>query len=262
MSHLDEINKDKQSGKLGDEWKDWDGSIESAVNSGKLLFLILSGTILFFIYIVLLILGYLVTPRLNQWYHLLPELMWMAYALFIALSLTTFIQVVLTSTFEKNFFFSKEQGRLLFDLVFNKAFKISQIIGISRDRMGNSFVKVSNSISRALKDIKGEGRILVLLPRCLTKDTLTKIKQLKEKYPIDLYVVAGGEAARQKVKELDPVAVIGVACERDLVSGIRDVGTKLSVIGIPNQRPEGPCTNTSINLDELINAIEFYLEKK
>jgi len=102
---------------------------------------------------------------------------------------------------------------------------------------------------------------LILLPRCLAKEELQAINGLKKIYPIEIHTVSGGELARKKVRELRPTAVIGVACERDLVSGIRDVGQKISVIGIPNERPEGPCRNTRIDMDKLIEAIEFYVGK-
>ena len=45
--------------------------------------------------------------------------------------------------------------------------------------------------------------------------------------------------ARQMVKEIRPKAIIAVACERDLTSGIQDV-FPLPVIGVLNERPFGP----------------------
>ena len=102
-------------------------------------------------------------------------------------------------------------------------------------------------------------KLLILLPRCLAKEELVAINALKDRYPLEVHTVSGGELARKKVRELRPTAVIGVACERDLVSGIRDVSQKISVIGIPNQRPEGPCRNTRIDMGELTRAIEFYV---
>jgi hypothetical protein len=51
--------------------------------------------------------------------------------------------------------------------------------------------------------------------------------------------------------------VIGVACERDLLSGIRDVRHKLSVLGITNTRPNGPCRDTQIDLAELEGALDL-----
>ena len=40
-----------------------------------------------------------------------------------------------------------------------------------------------------------------------------------------------------------------MACERDLTSGIADVGN-IPVIGIINDRPNGPCYNTVVDINE------------
>jgi hypothetical protein len=47
-----------------------------------------------------------------------------------------------------------------------------------------------------------------------------------------------------------------VACERDLTSGIQDAYT-LPVIGILNERPFGPCFNTSVDISKVAEALEF-----
>ena len=53
-------------------------------------------------------------------------------------------------------------------------------------------------------------------------------------------------------------AVVAVACERELLSGIYDSGI-IPVFGIVNIRAYGPCFNTSVNIDELQSAIENFL---
>jgi hypothetical protein len=50
-----------------------------------------------------------------------------------------------------------------------------------------------------------------------------------------------------------------VACERDLLTGIRDVATRVPVIGIPNERPHGPCKNTWIDVALLENDIRYLI---
>jgi hypothetical protein len=59
-----------------------------------------------------------------------------------------------------------------------------------------------------------------------------------------------------------PQAIIAVACERDLVSGLQDVAPKIPVFAIPNKRPEGPCKNTFINIEELEASIKDFLETR
>jgi uncharacterized protein len=48
-----------------------------------------------------------------------------------------------------------------------------------------------------------------------------------------------------------------VACERDLSSGLVDTYT-LPVLGIPNERPFGPCFNTRVDLEKVKEAIAFF----
>ncbi len=67
--------------------------------------------------------------------------------------------------------------------------------------------------------------------------------------------------ARKIIVEHKPQAVIAVACERELVSGIQDC-YPLPVYGILNQRPHGPCTDTWADIARLERAIEHLLSAK
>lgn len=244
---------------LGDEWEDWDGRDNESIRSGKFLFLTsaIGAIVIFDIMICLAI--YMITPRLAAWSSPLPSIAWVAAAIIVILTIVWLVQILLTAIMGKNFLTLRGRINPLFDIAFSGAFRLANLIGISRDRMGHSFVMVYNEISRATKMSRGNEKLLILLPRCLTKEQLAEINSLKEVYPLYIHIVSGGELARKKIAEIRPTAVIGVACERDLVSGIRDVGRRISLIGIPNRRPEGPCKNTNVDMDELIHAIEFYV---
>lgn len=262
MSHLTEYkgNAASPDGRnLGDEWLDWDGAGGDTLHAGKGLFLGYAAAVVLFIDAAMFVTVYLIAPRLHLWSPHLPPFAWIATGLFAAVTAMWFVQLVLTARLERNCFLFKNGAYRVFDLVFTKVFRLAEIMRISRDRMGNSFVKVSNAVARALKVAGREERVLVLLPRCLKPEQIKEINAFKEEYGIHVHTVSGGELARKKVKELKPTAVIGIACERDLVSGIRDVGTKLSVIGIPNERPDGPCRNTYVDMAQVRRAIEFYV---
>lgn len=88
--------------------------------------------------------------------------------------------------------------------------------------------------------------------RCEIKDLI----EIGDKYGINLFIATGGTLARRIVKEVMPEAIVAVACERDLSSGIVDT-YPLPVIGIPNERPFGPCLNTRVDLRLVKEAIEF-----
>jgi hypothetical protein len=119
-------------------------------------------------------------------------------------------------------------------------------------------------------------KILLLLPHCLQMDEcdvrltfnvynckrcgrceMKDMIQIAEDNQVALSVATGGSLARRKVSEVRPEAVVAVACENDLSSGIADV-YPLPVLGIPNERPFGPCFNTSVDLEKVKEAIGFF----
>lgn len=74
-----------------------------------------------------------------------------------------------------------------------------------------------------------------------------------------MVIATGGTIARRQVKEIKPKVVLAVACERDLASGIADI-EQIQVYGITNQRPFGPCYNTTVDPQEIERAIQAILE--
>jgi uncharacterized protein len=119
-------------------------------------------------------------------------------------------------------------------------------------------------------------RILLLLPHCLqiTECTIRlthniyncercgrcEIKDLiemAEENRLELFVATGGTIARKIVKESRPEAIVAVACERDLSSGLIDT-YPFPVLGVSNERPYGPCFNTRVDLDKVRDAIKFF----
>jgi hypothetical protein len=91
--------------------------------------------------------------------------------------------------------------------------------------------------------------------RCEVKDLIG----LAEEYQLNLFVATGGTLARKIVMEARPEAIIAVACERDLSSGVVDT-FPVPVLGIPNERPFGPCLNTRVDLDKVRAAIDFFVK--
>jgi len=89
--------------------------------------------------------------------------------------------------------------------------------------------------------------------RCGIKDMI----QIAEENHLNLFIATGGSLARRIVNEVKPEVVVAVACENDLSSGIADT-YPLPILGIPNERPHGPCVNTSVDLEKVKEAIEFF----
>ena len=89
--------------------------------------------------------------------------------------------------------------------------------------------------------------------RCEIKDLI----EIAEENSLELFVATGGTIARKVVKEVMPEAIVAVACERDLSSGLVDT-YPFPILGIPNERPYGPCFNTRVDLDKVKEAIHFF----
>jgi len=246
--------------KLGDEWSDWDGQSVRDTSAGKRLFITLSSVFLLLLAGVLLVAWYLVTPRLAQWHPLIP---WAILVASVALVGLIGLQLAcLVLTLWAGWRLPRGLTWLSRRLLISAEERISalgQRLCVDRDRIAHSLIKLNNELVRREEQQAEPGQVLVLLPRCLAKEQISEARRLAERYGVNLAVVPGGELARQRIREHRPRAVIGVACERDLVSGIRDVGCRLEVLGIPNRRPHGPCKDTLIDLGQLSQAIELWV---
>jgi hypothetical protein len=247
--------------KLGDEWQGWQGDdgLNTQINARKRIFLgILMSTILgigaaaFFIW-------YMISPRLLQFHPALPVLTGLVFLLLWGLISLWFLFMILALLTGKDIFLRLGGREISLTFLIPMALRFGMKLGISKDIIGNSFVKVSNLlIKTTAKRIKPE-TLLILLPRCLKKSLIQTITGFSKQLHIPVYTVPGGERARELVMQLQPKAIIGVACERDLISGIQDVIARIPVIGIPNIRPEGPCKNTEIDLLEFEKAVQTFL---
>lgn len=160
--------------------------------------------------------------------------------------------------------------RILYPLVmlvggFSQSFK---------ERLQAKLIELNNRLVRA-QQVKTK-RILILIPHCLqindcnirvTNDIynckrcgrcgVKALIEIAERYDLKLFIATGGSVARKVVKEFKPEAIVAVACERDLSSGIVD-SFPLPVLGVHNERPEGPCFNTRVNIDKVREAVEFF----
>lgn len=152
--------------------------------------------------------------------------------------------------------------------------------GFDKEKVQNSFIKISNQLISPEEISVAPDDILILMPHCIqladcsyrvTSDLnncqrcggcqVDDIIGLKEKYGVHLAFATGGTLARKIIKETRPKAIVAVACERDLSSGIQDV-YPLPVIGVINLRPNGPCYNTKVELDKLEDAVKRLLEEQ
>lgn len=244
---------------MGDEWADWQPGAKGAGSSEapRSLFILFTFFVLLLVLLGVWLFWYLALPRFEsfgQGFVAIAKAGFIASALVLsAWYLLQVISVALKVKLLPSFFVRRFSLRSLL----SAAVAVAGLFGVSRDKVGNSFVKFHNDLMRATGTGRGSKKILLLLPRCLSADVRSRIKELGERYRFVSYTAVGGDEARKAIKDNEPEVVIGVACERDLVSGIQDTAPNMPVFGLPNKRPEGPCKNTSVDLNELEKIIKF-----
>jgi hypothetical protein len=125
-----------------------------------------------------------------------------------------------------------------------------RLLGLSRDRLGHSFLRVTNRLAIAAGAAARGHDLLLLAPRCLRRDQREALQVIAAEAGASFAIAGGGEQARETIRRAGPAGVLAVACERDLVEGVRGVAPGLAVLSLPNRRPDGPCRNSEIDLAE------------
>lgn len=163
------------------------------------------------------------------------------------------------------------------NLLFPTAIRIGRWLDVEKERIERSFIEVSNHLVRQKQIIVPPDKLLILTPHCIQHDScphnitrnvhnckrcgkcqVKDLLELTDGYGAHLAVVTGGTLARKMIQTLRPRAVLAIACERDLTSGIQDV-FPLPVLGILNERPEGPCCNTRVDMARVRETVHCFL---
>lgn len=169
--------------------------------------------------------------------------------------------------------------RVAIEMLFPIIIKIGNIFNLSKEKIQDSFIAVNNQLVKTKRLYLAPEQIMVLLPHCLQKANCPRkitmdfhncqqcgscpigsLISLAQKYKTNLAIVTGGTAARKRLAEIKPKAIVAIACERDLVSGIQDA-YPLPVLGILNERPQGPCHNTLVDINKVEKSIQYLLRK-
>ncbi len=155
---------------------------------------------------------------------------------------------------------------------------LGRALGLSKEDIHTSFIKVNNELVLRELGRFPPGRILLLMPHCLQNSRcdmrltydidnckrcgtcpITGLLELRDTYGVHLAVATGGTIARRIVVEKQPKVIIAVACYRDLSSGIQDA-YPLPVFGVLNERPFGPCLDTTVPIGNLESALARFLQ--
>ena len=168
--------------------------------------------------------------------------------------------------------------KLSFKTFYPFIYLVSSVIGIEKNRVRGLYTQINNYlVSKKQVQIEAD-EILLLTPHCIQwaqcphkitndlsncklcgKCQVKDLIGLSQKYETPLSIVTGGTLARQNVAQKKPKAIVAIACERDLFSGIQDV-KYIPILGVVNERPEGPCYNTRIDISKVEEAILYFLK--
>jgi hypothetical protein len=244
--------------KLGDEWLDWEGGDEEqGFDERSSLFVGLAAVGMALGLMGIAALWYLILPRLTQLDPRLPMVVVRIFVGVLALIVLYFGLIVGSAVTGRNFLPPPLKSWTLMRFLVPVALSIGGRLGLSKDRVGSSIIRFNNALTQAASK-PPEHRVLILLPRCLRKPVREQILRLAEETHSEAATVGGGTAARKVIERVRPTGIVAIACERDLVSGIRDVAPRIPVIGIANKRPEGPCKNTEVEVDEVEEAVREF----
>lgn len=249
--------------RLGHEWDDWDGN---PIPNGGIyhetpgLFFRLLGSWLAVRVAVAAVAFWLVGPRLASLWSPLPTILWATLGLFVLGVILWFAALALSLRLNRNLLPPRLAEGGLVPRVMPLAERSARWFGISRDRAGNAALRVYNGLAtaRVRAGIRPD-ELLLLIPRCLDKAGMQGVMSVAARYGVPLFVAARGRYAREMITRTRPRAVVAIACERDLVSGIHDVATRLPVLGTTLGLPEGPCKNTTVDLASLEERIRTFL---
>jgi len=239
--------------RLGHEWDEWNG--RPLPRGGD--FSAAPG--LFFRFAALTIatasgavalLLYLIGPRLGTLSPLVPRVLWLVLALFAALQ-WLYLGVLAASFYTgRNLLPERVLERGPYLQLMNYTSLVARGFG-KRDWVEHAAIDIYNTLAERRGRRVGKGELLVLIPRCLSKQALDGVLEIAGRYEVPVFVATRGQLARRVIRERRPRAVVAVACERDMMTGLRDVAGKLPVLGLTMQLPNGPCRDASIDLGQM-----------
>ena len=170
-------------------------------------------------------------------------------------------------------------NRKIVEFFFPAVLRLGHVIGIERETIEDSYIKIVNQMTVASGEKFEPQDILILAPHCLQrvecphkitidvnnchrcgKCSINGLLNIAEERGVKFVVASGGTFARKFAKELRPKAVVAIACERDLTSGIQDL-QNIPVVGVLNERPNGPCYNTTVQLCKVQQAIDYLIKQ-
>lgn len=247
--------------RLGHEWDEWDGKPlpnQGDYDAAPALFFAWSAVTLVLV-LGLVGLGlYLLVPRLAGLHPGAPALTWSALLIVGAVLWIWWGVLFLSYELRRPLLPERLAERGPFLRLMRLTSRMADRFG-RRDWVENAAVKVYNTLAMMRGRKVGQGELLVLIPRCLSKETLDGVLGIAGRYGVSVFVATRGQLARRVIRERMPRAVVAVACERDMVSGLHDVAGKVPVLGLTMTLPSGPCKDAAVNLTQFEQWVRAYV---
>jgi len=232
----------------------------------------------FLLLLLIFLLWYVPMVGLRNIHPSLPLIFSFALAFLVFLMISGGLLLVFTILRGKDIFLSHKLRGLVAKVLFPLMILMGRIVGISKERVRQSFVELNNHLIRSNSHRVRPDKLLILLPHCIQdfdceikitgnirnckgcgKCEIKDLIELSDQYHLKIAVATGGTLARRIVLENRPEAIVAVACELDLTTGIQDA-YPIPVIGILNERPNGPCINTKADIEKVRKAILDFVE--
>jgi hypothetical protein len=236
--------------------------------------LVFTCLILFFL---IFLLWYVPLVGLKNIHPSLPLIFSLTLAILVFLMIFGGLLLIFTILWRKDILFSHKLRGIVAKVLFPFMILMGKLVGVSKERVQQSFIELNNHLVQSNLHRTRPNGLLVLLPHCIQdfdcqikitgniknckgcgKCEIKDLIELSDQYQVKIAVATGGTLARRIIVENRPEAIVAVACELDLTSGIQD-SYPIPVIGILNERPNGPCFNTKVDIQKVKDAILDFL---
>lgn len=248
--------------RLGHEWDEWDGTPlpnRGNFDASPTRFFAWSLIALLAATTMLAALLYLLAPRLGLLLPTLPIILWWAVAAVVTAGALWWLVIAVSYVGGTALLPAPLAERGLFLRMMALTSRVSRWFG-QRDLVENAAVKVYNRLALARVKAVQSGELLLLVPRCLSRATLDRVLEAAGQRDVPVFVATRGQLARRVIRERRPRAVVAVACERDMVTGLHDVAGRVPVLGLTMTLPAGPCKDAELDHETLAMYMDAFVK--
>lgn len=140
--------------------------------------------------------------------------------------------------------------------------------------MGGLIVRFNNWLTRRRNIKVPAGNVLLLVPHCLQHSKcgqdvagnldacghcgrckVCDLIRLRDTYGLQCHLAGGGREALARASDESVKVIVAVACEKELVDGMRAVFPK-PVLAVVNSRLNGPCKDTTVDIESVEAALK------